>query len=319
MKRYFLVCATIVFFCLMLLFPIPVVAGASKGILLWFQVVLPTLLPFIIVSNLLIQTQAVHVIAKLTAPLFSRFFHVSSYGSFAVLTGFLCGYPMGSKVTADLLRSGHISIQEGQYLLSFCNNSSPMFLISYLHIQNLRDQTLFLPTLIILIGSPVVCSFLFRRFLLKDSRKRTSFLRTISESAKNADCTAHNSGGTLFDMCMMNGFETIVKVGGYIMLFSIIMELCTALPVTNPLFSNVLFPSLEITTGIRHICTCALPTATRFILCLALTSFGGWCAVLQTQCMIQETGLTIASYIIQKLITAGVTSLFAYLYILFFR
>lgn len=319
MKRYFFICATIVFFCLMLLFPMPVVAGASKGLLLWFQVVLPTLLPFIIVSNLLIQTQAVHVIAKLTAPLFSRFFHVSSYGSFAVLTGFLCGYPMGSKVTSDLLRNGHISMQEGRYLLSFCNNSSPMFLISYVLIQNLGDQELFLPALIILIGSPVVCSFLFRCFLLKEKQGRTSFFRQLPESYEHADDTPPISGGALFDTCMMNGFETIVKVGGYIMLFSILMELCGLLPVTNPLFANVLFPSLEITTGIQYVCTCALPNAARFILCLSLTSFGGWCAVSQTQCMIHETGLSITSYIIQKLITAGVTSLFAYIYLAFFR
>ncbi len=317
MKRDILRLSTILFFCLMLLFPTPVVNGASKGLLLWFQVVLPTLLPFIIVSNLLIQTHAIHSIAKLTGPLFSRVFQVSSYGSFAVLTGFLCGYPMGSKVTADLLKNGHISIQEARYLLSFCNNTSPMFLISYVLIQNLGDKTLFFPSFLILIGTPVLCSFLFRAFLLKKKAKENLLLR--SGNKENLCHTSPASGGALVEQCMMNGFETIVKVGGYIMLFSILMELCGLLPVKHPLFTGILFPSLEITTGIRQICTSVLPPETRFVLCLTMTAFGGWCAVSQTQCMIHGTELSIVPYIIQKLITAGVTSFIACIYILYIR
>lgn len=313
MKRYFLMSAAIIFFCLMLLFPAPVVDGASKGLLLWFQVVLPTLLPFMIVSNLLIETQAINVIAKITGHLFSRFFRVSSHGSFAVLTGFLCGYPMGSKVTADLIRNGNISTEEGRYLLSFCNNTSPMFMISYVLMQNLGDKTLFIPSLVILMGTPVICSFIFRRLLLPSNgiSGRTLAFSSSTNRKKNTSVPS----GNIIDCCIMNGFETITKVGGYIMLFSIIVELCHLLPVSHPLFYNLLFPSLEITTGIQSICSSTVPQHIRFILCLSMTSFGGWCAVAQTQCMIQGTGLSIFPYIIQKLITAGVTSLFAYLYI----
>lgn len=316
MKRYLLMSAAIIFFCLMLLFPAPVVAGASKGILLWFQVVLPTLLPFIIVSNLLIETRAINVIAKITGHLFSRFFRVSSYGSFAILTGFLCGYPMGSKVTADLIRNGSISTEEGRYLLSFCNNTSPMFIISYVLIQNLGDKMLFIPSLVILMGTPVICSFIFRFLLLTSSgiSGRTPTFSSSSTLKKKTQNTFAPSGN-IIDCCIMNGFETITKVGGYIMLFAIIIELCHLLPASHPLFYNILFPSLEITTGIQYICSGTLPQHIRFILCLSMTSFGGWCAVAQTQCMIQGTGLSIFPYIIQKLITAGVTSLFAYLYI----
>lgn len=318
MKRYFSMSAIIIFFCLMLIFPTPVVTGASKGILLWFQVVLPTLLPFMIVSSLLIETRAINVIAKITGYLFSRFFRVSSYGSFAVLTGFLCGYPMGSKVTADLIRNGSISTEEGRYLLSFCNNTSPMFIISYVLIQNLGDKTLFIPSLVILMGTPVICSFIFRRFLLPSAGipGRVPAFSSSTNLKKKAQTTSVPSGN-LIDCCIMNGFETITKVGGYIMLFAIIIELCNLLPISHPLFHNLLFPSLEVTNGIQTICSSALPQNIRLILCLFLTSFGGWCAVSQTQCMIQGTGLSIFPYIIQKLITAGVTSLFAYLYIMF--
>ena len=119
MKYKFSALLTILFFFLILLFPKECVAGASKGLVLWFDVVLPTLLPFFILSNLLLATRAVDLISRVTSPVFCRLFHVSNYGSFVVLTGFLCGYPMGSKLASDLLREQKISYQEAFYLLSF--------------------------------------------------------------------------------------------------------------------------------------------------------------------------------------------------------
>ena len=174
MRRYFSSSVIIVLFILLLYFPQEVFAGASDGLLLWFQVIIPTLLPFIIISNLMINTSAIHILSKLLEPLLSRLFGVSDYGTFAILTGFLCGYPMGSKVTADMIREGYISIEEGQYLLSFCNNTSPMFIISYLVWQNLNRKDFLVPTLFILTLSPICCSFLFRFYWMRGSGQKNA-------------------------------------------------------------------------------------------------------------------------------------------------
>lgn len=138
MKGKFSALLTIFFFFLILLFPKTCVTGAGKGLVLWFHTVLPTLLPFLILTNLLLETGAIHLLSKLTKPLFCRLFHVSEYGSIVILSGFLCGYPLGSKFTADLLRRQKISYREASYLLSFCNNTSPMFIISFFIQQNLN-------------------------------------------------------------------------------------------------------------------------------------------------------------------------------------
>ena len=52
------------------------------------------------------------------------------YGSYALLLGLICGYPMGAKLTADLFREGKITKSEAQYLLTFCNNPGPVFISS---------------------------------------------------------------------------------------------------------------------------------------------------------------------------------------------
>ena len=308
MKRYFTSLCVIALFVLMLLFPQPVFKGASSGLLLWFNVILPTLLPFMIVSNLLIGTRAIDAISKVFGPVMCRLFGVTRYGSFAIIAGFLCGYPMGGKVTADLVRKQYITWQEGQYLLSFTNNTSPMFIISYVVWQNLKDTSRTMPALLILILSPILCSFLFRIYYRPGARIHSSGCPPLPKAA----------AASLMDSCIMNGFETITKVGGYIMLFSILIALLQKLPLDHFLFSLLLHPSLEMTNGIPLLCASPLSADACFVLSLALTSFGGWCSVAQTRSMVQGTRLPITPYIIEKLITTLVTSLLAYTYIRLF-
>lgn len=308
MKRYFTSLCVIALFVLMLLFPQPVFKGASSGLLLWFNVILPTLLPFMIISNLLIGTRAIDAISKVFGPVMCRLFGVTRYGSFAIIAGFLCGYPMGGKVTADLVRKQYITWQEGQYLLSFTNNTSPMFIISYVVWQNLKDTSRTMPALLILILSPILCGFLFRIYYRPGARIHSSGCPPLPKAA----------AASLMDSCIMNGFETITKVGGYIMLFSILIALLQKLPLDHFLFSLLLLPSLEMTNGIPLLCASPLSADACFVLSLALTSFGGWCSVAQTRSMVQGTRLPITPYIIEKLITTLVTSLLAYTYIRLF-
>ena len=126
-------------FLIMLICPKAVFTGASQGLLLWFQIILPTLFPFLLVTDLLLATGSIRYISSAFGGILSRIFGVSENGSFAVITGFLCGYPMGAKTAADLTVSNYISREEGQYLLSFCNNTSPVFILNFLVWKTLQD------------------------------------------------------------------------------------------------------------------------------------------------------------------------------------
>lgn len=305
MKRRFLPPILILFFFIMLTKPQETFHGASEGLLLWFQTVLPTLLPFLIIANLLIRTNTMIYFSKLLAPMICPLFGISPNGAFAVLAGFLCGCPMGAKITADLICTNKISRKEGDYLLSFCNNTSPIFLMNYVVLKNLRHREFLLPSVAILFLAPVLCSFLFR------PRKR----KETAAKALPSGSPYIQIDDQILDETIMNGFETITKIGGYIMLFSVFLSLVQTLPIHSFFWENLLLPSLEITNGVSMICSARISFETKYILSMALVSFGGLCSAAQTQCMIQHTGLRITPYIIKKLATAAVTSLFALLYL----
>lgn len=300
----------VLLFTIMLVSPKAVFTGASEGLLLWFQIILPTLFPFLLITNLLLATGNMHLIGAAFGTILTRLFRVSPNGSFAVVTGFLCGYPIGAKTAADLASSGYISKEEGRYLLSFCNNSSPVFILNYVVWKTLGDDTLLVPTLVILMLSPVLVSFFTRRLLL--SQKQDTFLNLKETGFAKKTWSFQD-----IDDCIMDSFETLVKVGGYIILFSVLLSLFEALPFTIPALS-VFLPLLEVTNGLVLLREMRLPLKVLYPAVLGLTSFGGFCAAAQTQCMVQKAGFPILPYLTQKLAAALTASLLGSFYLLFF-
>ena len=202
----------------------------------------------------------------------------------------------------------YISEEEGRYLLSFCNNTSPMFIISYIIWQNLNRSAITLPLLSITLSAPVLLSFIFR-FLYRIPKDVSRHSRPYSPAH------SQDLAGAL-DTCIMNGFETITRIGGYIILFSICICLIGQLPVRIPLLKSLILPSLELTNGVTLICQSSLPASAKILQTLTLAAFGGWCAAAQTKSMIRDTSLPFLPYIAEKLATASVTSLLIYGYLL---
>ena len=297
-------------FAAMLIFPQAVFSGAEEGLLLWFQIIFPTLFPFLVVTSLLLSSGGLNLITRLFGGLFRRIFRVTQNGAFAVLAGFLCGYPMGAKVTADLLRAEKISDREARYLLSFCNNTSPVFIINFIVWKTFGDERLILPTLLILIGSPVLMSFIFRRIYLKGRHPFPEPSAALKEKKTRFDFS-------VLDSCMMNSFEAIVKVGGYIILFSVLLSLLEELSGQHSILMAAA-PALEVTNGILLLSSSVSDPGLRYAAVLGLTSFGGLCSAAQTKCMLERTGLSVIPYIIQKLTTAAAASLLSFIYLALF-
>ena len=97
MKRKILSALLLSVFFLFLFYRNAVISGASEGLVLWYLYVLPTLLPFMILTQMMMQTDTVYLVSRITESFMRLFPGVSGYGSFAVIAGFLCGYPMGAR------------------------------------------------------------------------------------------------------------------------------------------------------------------------------------------------------------------------------
>lgn len=325
MKTKLFIIGIFAFFILLLSFPKEALEGSTNGLLLWFHTVLPTLLPFIILTNFIIKLDAVHIICRFITPVCKKLFHIDSYGCYAMVTGFLCGYPMGAKIIADLLREHKISSGEGNYLLGICNNASPMFLIGYVITQSLNCTQHKVALLLILYGTPLIYAYFTRPrhgFAQKEPIEIVTFQQnSISNttSSKKSNKAINNSlTFQLIDDSIMNGFETITRLGGYIILFAIMAKMATARIQTVTILNHLLIGFIEITNGIHSIGSASLPIHQQLPLATAIITLGGLSGLAQTKSMIQGTSLSIIRYMYTKLKIACLSTFATIIYCFLF-
>lgn len=296
MKKILFVLAVSGLLFLLFTRPASIAAGCSLGLTLWYTAVLPSLLPFLIFSNLLVRTGMFQYLNRIYAPFLQRIFHISEEGCYAVLIGFLCGFPMGAKVIADLVREKHISPQEGDYLLGFCNNVSPSFFLNYVCLLKIGFETVPWKLVLMFYALPVLYGIATRPFY--------HFPAPNKGMRQKRQASLHRLDFPMLDACIMDGFSTITRLGGYIMLFTILIQLLKLLPLSDTALA-FLSALLEISCGIDRIAALsALHGTYRTTFLCTCAAFGGLCICAQTQSVLAGTPLRVKTWLQGRIILA---------------
>ena len=285
MKKKFIFLSLILFTAYILLFPKDAVAASSAGLVLWYEQILPTLLPFSILSYILIASGYLRYLTRPLAPILCRIFPVSENGAFVLLSGFLFGFPMGSKNCAELLKNGQLAKEEADVLFLVTNNISPVFISSFILHRQLALPSHAAASYLLLYLPPLAYGWYALRKVRRFSPPPT-VKRPASRSQMNFK---------IIDAGIMNGFETLTRLGGYIMLFSMLASMIQKLRL--PVSAQLLLTGLtEITNGVSMIPQTIQNPAARYILAMAFTAFGGLSGIAQTSSMIKDTHLSLVSY-----------------------
>lgn len=102
--------------------------ASLRGLTMWWEIVFPSLLPFFIVSEMLIGFGVVKFIGVLLEPLMRPLFRVPGVGGFVWAMGMASGFPAGAKLSARLRQEGQLTQIEAERLASFTNSSNPLFI-----------------------------------------------------------------------------------------------------------------------------------------------------------------------------------------------
>lgn len=151
-------------------------AYAALGLTLWYEKMVPVLLPFMILSGTLIRMGMTDSLIRPVRPLFGRIYRLSAPGIYVILMGFLCGFPMGARTASEFRDRQEISSEEGQYLLAFCNNLGPVYFLGF--VLPLLHRKLLFPYVFGMYGVPLLYGIFLRYSVYKIGfrRKQTTLL-----------------------------------------------------------------------------------------------------------------------------------------------
>ena len=295
---------------LLLRYPSLSLKYASTGLMLWFQKMIPTLLPFMILSGIMIRMNLTEKFVRFAHPLLHRLYGTSPNGSYTILMGLLCGFPMGARIIGELCQAGKLDREESSRLLAFCNNIGPIYFLSYV-VPSLSIDKPLLP-FAIMYGIPLLYGILIMRILpsVQSTLHRIGSplipasdpITVIAPSpTRSPSCPMPLLAA--IDSSVLSGLIGIAKLGGYMVFFNLLNILFVPFQNLNKTFLYLSNCLLEITSGIDR------SSHHLFISILILLPFGGLSCIAQTYSMIQHTDLSIRSYLLHKILQTALTTL----------
>ena len=265
------------------------------GLNLWFEKMIPTLLPFMILSGILIRMNLSDSFARLFAPLLRPVFRLSDSCLYVLVIGFLCGFPMGARVTAESLQHGKLSKREASLMLAFCNNIGPIYFSGF--VLTLFPAAKPLPFWAGMYLLPLLYGLFLRRMVYRDIPCPVPAAgRCVLSSASRASSAL--SGRSLMAQtqeAVTSALVSQASLGGYMILFNLMNLLPDLfLPAGAVLPRALCGCLLEITGGLSR-----LDPSDAFW-AFVLLPFGGLSCIFQTYSMIRDTGLSLRLYVFHK-------------------
>lgn len=322
LKKYFFTLIFICFIICLLLFSNNNLIAAQDGLVLWAKSVLPTLFPFFVATELLCQTNFTYLLGKLLNKFMRPVFNVPGESASAIILGTISGYPVGAKVVAELKNQKIISKIEAERLISFTNNSGPLFILGTVGIAMLGNAKLGWILLISHILASLTVGYLFRFW------KKDKFDINYRETKFNSKLTPIKISdiGEILGNAIKKSILSILSIGGFIVLFSVILSILKNsgfFDIITSIFYNFGIPSdisqstitgiIELTNGLKLTSTLydSLPTFT-LLLTSFLLGFGGISVLFQVYSIIAKEGISIKPYFYGKLLQGLISTIFTF-------
>ena len=260
----------------------------QDGLKLCYQVLIPSLLPSLVFSNIIADLD-LHLENNKISKLFATLFSSSPYGLMPYLVGLVCGFPVGAKHVCELRKNGYISEEEGNHLLGFSNNCGAAFCITGLSIlrKNLKEG---IAIYLIQILVSLLISFITKpkKESITTGMQNQKLVKSSSISISSSISSAMFS---MLSICTTVCFFKMISTCASQFLPDFIM----------PFISLI----LEVSSGLERVCVIFKTSGfSTFALCAAGICFGGISVFLQSLPYIEEAKLSGFHYISCKLLSA---------------
>lgn len=256
--------------------------------------VIPALFPFLAASSLLISLGFGEWVGPHLAGLMTPLFRLPGSAGTALLLGLVGGYPIGARTAAQLYGDGLLTRGEAERLLTFCNNSNPVFLLSVLGQGVFQSGEAGLALWLIHVGSALLTGLVFRGSGKEHKRRsapRPIAVRTVRFS-------------TAFVAAVRDGAMSMVGICGFVVFFYV---LSSPLAKLGGFLGTAAVGALEL-FSLTPLLTAEL---SGFVLAAACAGWGGLSVLCQTAAVLEGSGLSAVPCLKGKGVQALLSALLA--------
>ena len=315
-----LLCATLS----LMLYPQDSMSAAREGLKLCYNVIIPSLFPFFVLSALVVDLGLPCYLGRALEGLMRPLFNVPGACASAFVLGFVGGYPVGARTALSLYQKGMCTKTEAERLLSFCNNSGPAFILGVVGAGVFASSRVGV-LLSLAHAAASICVGLFFRFYRRGKKGREARVSPKFEAERFT---------TAFTGAVKNSFLSTLNICAFVVFFTVVIRLLFlsgALPALARLLGVLLSPlgftqewaerlltgAIELSSGVWTL-SGAGGMAGRMSMAAFMLGWAGLSVHCQVLSFLGGSGLSVRTYIAGKFLHGGLAALFTALLVRLF-
>ncbi|WP_150268255.1 nucleoside recognition domain-containing protein [Paenibacillus tepidiphilus] len=290
--------------------------ASLQGLKLWWTLVFPALLPFLMLSEMLTASGVVHGLGVLLEPVMTRVFRLPGAGGWLLTLGMNAGFPAGAAGAAQLYKQGSLSGREARRLAALSHFASPVTLLIVVGIGFLQHPGAGYALLAIHWGSGLLAGFTTARVAGRldaqavpdqPAARRSSWSKRAVQAAAEARASDGRSFGKLLGDSVASAVQQLMIVGGYMIIFAVVIQIAARLIPWLP--AVVTAGLLELHLGANAIApavnqSSAQPAVWTAGLLSAALAWSGICGQLQALSALKPAGARYLPYAAARLLHA---------------
>ncbi|MBE9913805.1 nucleoside recognition protein [Paenibacillus donghaensis] len=296
--------------------PAPAFQASLQGLRLWWQIVFPALLPFLVLSEMLIAYGCIHALGTWLEPLMNRLFKLPGIGGWVLAMGMTTGFPGGAQAARQLHEQGALSAEEASKLAALSHFCNPMLILIVIATGLMHDPA----TGYILLAVHWITG-LSAFLLLGEGRaaskggtsrdlpvkkplkqEKGSFVYRSLQSAKRAHAMDGRSFGRLLGDSVTNAVQTLMMVGGYIIIFAVVIQIVSR--IVSGFFPSYWLSGLfEIHLGAKDAAAAGFASdRMQWSVISTLLGFSGISAILQSMSALKKANIRPLRFVLIRLL-----------------
>ena len=285
-----------------------VMSSVSFSISIWKDSLFPSLFPFFVVSNLLLNYGFVDVLGRVFKKIMPKFFSLPGKTSFVFAVSLISGFPSGAKYTTDLVSKGIISKEEAGRLLTFTHYSNPLFILGMIGELLLGDKRLGFLILVCHVVSGIIVGV-----ILSKKRNNTSVLKRKNLELKKKP----DSFGVVLKNSIQDSLSTLFLMLGIVTVFLVFTTILKEVFHFNDFIQTIFSGLLEMTQGVQSVSSLPISILEKTIFMTFFISFGGFSVHTQVLSIISSEKIKYKYFFIARLLHAILASILVFITYIF--
>ncbi|MDF2924060.1 MAG: rane protein [Paenibacillaceae bacterium] len=320
------------FIVMLLLYPVESIHASIRGILIWWDVLFPSLFPFLVIAELMLGFGVVHFFGALLDPLMRPLFRVPGIGGFVMTMGFASGYPMAARLTSQLWDQKLINREEGERLVAFSTTSDPIFLIGAVSVGFFHDPGIALILAVAHYGTAVLVGLLMRfhgkgtMSAPAQEKVRGKLIARSFRAMHEARLKDGRPFGLMLRQAVQSSIQLVFVIGGLVVFASTVLEMLSISNILHQchaaaeaLLKLVGFPAelayslvdgaFEVTLGAKAAGGASIPMVYKAAAGAFILSWAGLSVHAQIISLLHRTDLRYGPFIIARLTHSALSAI----------